>query len=872
MTNSTFSNFRLFVMAILFCSVAGGATLAKTYAFDEGLDNTAALTSAVTTHTTLEGVNIESICTLNPNNFRWVLTNTTSKRVNLRYKVAGESRYRNTNLKAGQARQLTFRVRSGNALEVSINGQTAQVQGSAQVCRTDGIELTSVCNDNPTRRRWRLRNPNNWDVVVSWKLYGSSKSGTWTLKRAGRGKEKWEGAGAKEYHFFETPNVGGPNTLVVSYGSNQRKTKASCNCVCPVPNGSLTVTSLCSDNYLRAKWEVKNFNNKAVWVKLDHNNRLYKINANKSRVFTTSDKVQTFSLTYGNNQKTAPVSNTGGVCVDIPVGVQVSGRDILYVDNNTDIIYKVGVDEQAGTATLTKLFKSPYGGTHMSLNTQGDKLYLVQANGENRYGYLDLNTYEYVQVGKLNQNGIYQVTFSPYGEMYFAANKKEEVMVMADPLSGQFVSYGGIRLNGSDDIIDLAGADMAFDNDGSFYVSTHSGRAIHTVSGTANNLRAVQVASSQNRRITGLAVLNGGSGKLIYSARDQRTMTLVDALTGDTRDLTLQGDLEKPLGWGDMTSARLDYRDRCGGYASAVIEYNVGTLTNGTRQPVAERQNAANALGAPQETDVINFVSLGLNGNIVLELSSPVYNHNKNGIKVKNPKSINYGALDMADMVIVETSYGRSQSNCGPDQNRNYPERIMVYGKQSLTDSSWVLLTATPECRSSFIDVAPAVAAGLAYVKYIKIVDVTNPRYFPGNADGFDVDGVIICPDDVAAAITGEGRANGNGAIANARVSSNPAYDGDFFNREPNEAGSLNSMLTLFPNPASNGTLRIATEGIWSSAEVIMTDLMGRAVLSTLVERNNPVVNVSDLANGTYIVTVNIEGTVSKAKVYVSNL
>lgn len=1038
-------------------------------------------------------VDVEAICRINETSYSWRFTNNGEATKKVTYRVLPNGSTRNTWVQPGESKDISQNANDGSSLEVTVGESLIVVEGITDMCQIEGIELTSVCHDNPDRRMWRVRNPNNFRVYVTWDLYGSDKSGGFYLPAAGQGVEKWDGDGVFEYKFFQTANVGGPNTLRLHYGDGQMKTKASCNCVCPV-NQSLAVESVCSERNNNFKWTVTNPNDKAVWAQQDGTDRWRKINANSSISFFTNTDTRAFSVKYGNNQSTGPVEMTTGPCVSVNPNNPGDPRGIFYIDNASDKVYTVElVPGDNKKAILIPFFDSPYGDAHMSLNTHGDKLFIVQGGGDNRYGYFDLNTREYHEVGKLNVGAVFQVTFNPYGEMYFAANNLNQIKVMSDPLSGEFESYGAIYVPGKG-YINLNGADMAFNSDGSFFVATHAGNKIYKVTGEKGNLQGEEVSTTDGKKATGLAALNSELGDLVFSAREESAMTVlslesgvfteypiegeitvmgwgdmtsgvfnvnfdgcqvyladedtqviyaintdmntgtstatalfdypfegihialnlegdklyvvssrdqnrfgyfdfstfqftelndlggvgkitqlafspygelhftsntdneiykftnvensefislgkvridgtnnfiniegsdiafdqdgtfylasnntpddiyqvsgvanhllavpitgnmgghitglaiddegdllvsyqnknyikhIDTETFEKTNLSLGGDIAQ-AGWGDMSSSCFNQLEFCDGYASRVVSYNPGTLKTGVGTPPQDRMIADNALGKPQESENVNFVSLGFGGDIVLKLASPVYNYNKNGVYVDNENSINYGEKSMADIVIVETSYGKRQQNCGPDRNKNYPEKMLVYGKQSLDDPEWILLSNPEgECRSSFIDVAPAMAAGLEFVQYLKIEDVSDPQFFPNSADGYDVDGVIICPGEVVAAITGAGR--DGMPIANARtLGEDMAFDWDFFNKEPNEAGERLNMINVYPNPIITDEIQLSIDRDWESAGFDILDISGRLLMQGQVGRNAPTIDINGLSNGIYILNISV--------------
>lgn len=1058
------------------------------------------IASTLATAETIGDINVESTCRINAASNSWIFTNNGNSKVRVRYQVLPDGKLRNLWLTEGQSKTVSQNENLGSIIEVTYEGNSIQLDGSGDICSVEGIELTSVCSNNPNTRRWRVRNPNNFKVRATYELYGKGVTGSVILPKSGKGAEKWSGDGVFEYKFFETKDVGGANTLKLYFGNNQDLTKASGNQTCSLPENSVTAAAVCSDNIKRNLWEVYNNNTKKIFITRTDNGKNVSVppatieiddETNEEviipgiRRIYTSRSISEFSFSYSTHQSPVYMLESN-LCYEAPSEPILA--DIYYADSKVGVelatIFGVHLDDQTGKATMERIFDVPFGahlavtrdntmmylmgggslwsydlldhqlnevgkfpygsviqvsinldnelwvvsqthntayhvnpsdasviqsvkldvnisngdlvftsdgafltgkksllsvdlttgtttvinslrqnvngmavlqqgkgdliiatkeldyfitidaltgdetGTydayyegekftlswgdmatgnlyprfdgcqifladqdtktiytvststdnngahssavvpypenyrdpHIALNLTGDKLYLVDSDQPNKYGYYDLTTFEYHALGTISGVGkITQLTFSPYGQLFFSSNNSEEMYVFTDIENGIYESYGQIRIDNSNNILKIEGSDIAFDQDGTFYVaSNQSSDDIYQVSGVKGHLLAVPIVNNLGKHITGLAI--DENGDLLVSFYRSNNLMHISTETFERTDLTISGDISRN-GYGDMSSACFNLLEYCDGYAEEVIEYNPGTLANGTGTPPEERMNSTLALGQPQETDVINFVSLGFGGDMIVKLASPVYNFNKNGVYVDNEKSINYGDKSMADIVIVETSYGRRQSNCGPDRNKNYPEKLLVYGKQTLDDPEWIMLSDPEgECRSSFIDVAPAIAAGMDYVKYLKLVDVTDPRYFVGNSDGFDVDGIIICPGEVVAAITGEGR--DGSAIANARsLNENAAYSEDFFNKAPNEVyQNGDNMVSIYPNPVVTNTLRINVNKEWDTALYEIVDINGRIMSVGQVDRLNPVITMSSINNGLYVLQVKVAG------------
>jgi len=84
------------------------------------------------------------------------------------------------------------------------------------------LNLTSMCTYDLTVRRWRVRNPNDFEVEVRWLVYGSKETGSY-LAPSGDS-------------FFITQDAGGANTTKIYWydeaGKEQSQTKASNNQLC----------------------------------------------------------------------------------------------------------------------------------------------------------------------------------------------------------------------------------------------------------------------------------------------------------------------------------------------------------------------------------------------------------------------------------------------------------------------------------------------------------------------------------------------------------------------------------------------------------------------------------------------------------------
>lgn len=150
-------------------------------------------------------------------------------------------------------------------------------------------------------------------------------------------------------------------------------------------------------------------------------------------------------------------------------------------------------------------------------------------------------------------------------------------------------------------------------------------------------------------------------------------------------------------------------------WADQVEAYNQGLRKDGT--PVLPaRANPANSLGAPNNT----FVSLGYGGELIVRLEIPYYN-GKNG-----------------EAIVVETSGGN-------------PPFVLERATVEVSGSSagpWVSvgIASNQEGGNPLRTEIPldAVLGLPPIVRYIRIVDITNPAPHNDSSDGYDVNAVGV--------------------------------------------------------------------------------------------------------------------------------
>ncbi len=248
--------------------------------------------------------------------------------------------------------------------------------------------------------------------------------------------------------------------------------------------------------------------------------------------------------------------------------------------------------------------------------------------------------------------------------------------------------------------------------------------------------------------------------------------------------------------------------------ASEVISYTAGPRKNGTPVTPA-RTNPANALGAPQGTDVINFVSLGFGGQLTIKFPFVIFD---------NPAA--------NDLRVTETTF--NNPSCA-----SYPETAEVEG--SLDGINWISLNTI--CLDGEIDIN---AAGT--IQYIRITDRTPASSFNGSADGYDVDGVVVINQDCS--------------------NDNDTRFGDNVNT-PDEVTSID----VFPNPFQNEiNLVIGTGDQDNTATIVVSNYLGQQVsvekLNVASSSTvNHMINMSAFKSGVYFISVETNSTKEVIKV-----
>jgi hypothetical protein len=244
--------------------------------------------------------------------------------------------------------------------------------------------------------------------------------------------------------------------------------------------------------------------------------------------------------------------------------------------------------------------------------------------------------------------------------------------------------------------------------------------------------------------------------------------------------------------------------DAIAGGASEVKSYLPGKCRGGANILVS-RTDKNKALGVPQGTDVVNYVSLGFGGSITLRFKYAVEN---------NPSGL--------DLQVVETSYGNPSCN-------SYPEKARFEG--SIDGITWTDLGQL--CLDGKLEMGT-----LPYLHLLRITDESDKTKFGSSADGFDVDGVVAI---------------------NQCTSSNTREAVEIVDDiNTSDELELAGILELYPNPASESATFSFSSQNASPYDLKIVNALGQIVYSTeglaTEGANNIELNLEYLSKGLYIV------------------
>ncbi len=265
----------------------------------------------------------------------------------------------------------------------------------------------------------------------------------------------------------------------------------------------------------------------------------------------------------------------------------------------------------------------------------------------------------------------------------------------------------------------------------------------------------------------------------------------------------------------------------------SVVSFEQGTRKDGGKISRL-RSYPERALGTPNERKFFDFVSLGFDGSITIELNNEIFDNK-----------------DTNEFAVFESTgfFGNIPCNY-------FPETAEVFASQDGVE--FVSLGTT--CQDGDFDLA---TGNLSSAKYIKVVDTSDRNIFPWFADGFDLD-AIVCLE------------NGENVLAKQSVvlAENPTA----FESELMEEGfGLEEVkVSVSPNPVRSNLFVDFNVLSKSDIDVLITDVTGKMVYKQTVRLNvgqsKLSVDMGRFPKGFYVVRVSdIKGSLRKTMKIVKN-
>lgn len=372
----------------------------------------------------------------------------------------------------------------------------------------------------------------------------------------------------------------------------------------------------------------------------------------------------------------------------------------FYYSNATagsSSIYEVLLGD--GVAEMTLIEEVPYH-AHIALDKANRLLYVVNGS-TGAYQQLDVT----VPDGAISTpidldidlSGVINATFNADDKLLIGAQSTDKIYIVDDVLTGSTTEFADAPIQGGD---------IAFDGDGRLLLATREGGgklfAVNTFNPVTMEFPVNVQIGTVPALVTGIATTEDGNIILSENGADEFVVY----------DKNGSGPIEGQsyatpftLANGDMAGGCFESQNISEGcYGSEILAFEQGLKTNGN--PVADnRSNPEAALGQPDASNAAGgFVSLGVDGYIVIGFNGAVFNEDGN------------------DIEIFETSF--SGDNCGQGDDET---------AEILLSDGVDFISVGEICRDGLIDIADA---GLDYVTAIKIVNTAS------TPDGYDVDGV----------------------------------------------------------------------------------------------------------------------------------
>lgn len=623
-----------------------------------------------------------------------------------------------------------------NVSLVNAKSSTVSFNMQDEVAPSNYLNLTSMCSDNPAEtRRWRVRNHTTSPISFTWDVYGTAQSGS--------------GVAAPGDNFFETVTVpNSPNTTRIFWvvgSATYSKVKASGGAQCATPpviipcgtnlivNGGFESGNTGFTSGYTFKVDLPAVNNEMIpenTYGVDDNINTYHPS------MTGSGRSGNFLMVNGNTQS---IKTVWSQSVNVMAGkeYQISAWvQNLFPASPAVLRFNVG-GNLIGTFSATGVANwQEFTATFLATTNGPVDFAIINSNLTKQGNDFGIDDISFAEVCPLIPNTCYAEEVVDFNQ-----KKQNDGSTISIGRSNPLKALGAPENNDSENFVSLGfGGDITLKFGSP--VKNGEGADVRVIESTFGSMSGN--CARYPETIRAFASQDGCNFVWIGDGCQDVDFDLGPLAWAQYIKLVDISDVGAPYQGTPIADAYdVDGIMCLNGYeenpvpavitegASSVVSYLPGTRKNGT--PItASRTNPENALGLPQGTDVVNFVSLGFGGQLVLKFPYVIFD---------NPTE--------NDLRVVETSFGNP--SCA-----SYPETAEIEG--SLDGETWVNLGTI--CLDGEVDITSA-----GTIQYIRISDRSAASSFGGSADGYDVDGVVVINKDCGADV--EARIADNVTVAN---------------------------------------------------------------------------------------------------------
>lgn len=523
--------------------------------------------------------------------------------------------------------------------------------------------------------------------------------------------------------------------------------------------------------------------------------------------------IETYTIMLDNEPLSIRHGDLASGCANAQNGGGSSCDYKLYYTHQADpassnnySLFEVTLNSN-GTTVLSEALIEGMANAHIALSPDGTTIYIVDGGVFRTYDVATAALSTDINIALAtgqNLSGFPAAVCDSEGTLYVAGGQNSIYTVAPDGTATPVATGVGVD-----------GGDLVFADD-ELWLIRRDAHEFRNITTPANSF-TVDVYEINGAALleNGNILVADGNGESLYKEINLVSQTVVD--TYDSGLPLFNGDFA-----GGCTSNNPDIPPTGECYATAFFDHVQGTsLSGGAVAP--NRTNPAEALGAPERTDQLVFISLGYGGSAKYTFGGAVLN---------GPGP---------DLEIVETTFGNNDCS-------SYPEYADIYVGQEGSG----LVFAKTVCRNdNFVDIDDA-STGF---EYIDVVWVVNNNDLTNTPDGFDLDGIV--------------------AIHNCEEGEDGEGSGIVESPQADLAGG--AQISTYPNPTTDESTVIFEVQVEGRVLLELYNMQGR-VVATLANQSASAdqsytfrYDSSSLPDGVYIYKLTTPNGVTTKKLMVSH-